>query len=97
MSLVGEVGAWNSGRRNRWVLKTLVHTPIEIDPIVNPKNKLARRIYLAFTHSADRVPTRKGATTELPSDPSSERTDPSGGNSVTRQRTLFGDSLNDEQ
>jgi len=70
---------------------------MEIDPGLNPKDELARGIYLTLTHRTHVVPTWKGvaSTRNLPSAPSFEAARASKGDIVPRQRSPVG--LDDEQ
>ena len=82
----------NINHRKRQVLVL----PMGIDDGLNPK---LAGVHFVLAYRAHGVLTRKGITSgrQLPSAPSFEITEMSGGDSVTRQCTLIGNSLDDEQ
>ena len=78
----------------------LVVVMSEIDSGRDPNPEVARVVLSMHIpmHRTHGVPTRHDAASrQLPSAPSLELTDLCGDNSITRQRVLVSDSLNDEQ
>ena len=95
----GPIRVGNTVRTKRQVLKALNLLPMEIYCSLSPSPKLARG-HCGLIHRTHGVivTTGKGTTTSrhVRSAPSFERTKMTGGDSITCQRALVGDSLNNK-